>query len=230
MTTPEAARLALWEATSDARPAVRDLAMLGAGLRGLGVAQRDAKLLELYRATFGERIDGVFDCPSCAGAVEVSLSVAELLRGSSGPTGWTAFDVDGYRVEVRPPDSADLISATEPGRPARELLTSRMVRAMRDGAPVPADALPAAVVGAALRGLAEQHPLIETLVATDCPWCGAPCGTLLDIGALLLAHVRADARRLLSEVDALARAYGWSEAQILALGERRRVAYLELVR
>jgi hypothetical protein len=29
-------------------------------------------------------------------------------------------------------------------------------------------------------------------------------------------------------VDALARAYGWTETEVLALGDRRRAAYLEL--
>jgi hypothetical protein len=37
------------------------------------------------------------------------------------------------------------------------------------------------------------------------------------------------ARRLLREVDALARVYGWSEAAILALPATRRQAYLEIV-
>ena len=34
---------------------------------------------------------------------------------------------------------------------------------------------------------------------------------------------------LLRDVDTLARAYGWTEEQVLALGDARRGAYLELV-
>jgi hypothetical protein len=41
-------------------------------------------------------------------------------------------------------------------------------------------------------------------------------------------ELRAHARRLLREVDVLARAYGWTEPDVLALDERRRAAYLEL--
>ncbi|HEX2516118.1 MAG TPA: phage baseplate protein, partial [Chloroflexota bacterium] len=37
------------------------------------------------------------------------------------------------------------------------------------------------------------------------------------------------ARRLLREVHTLARAYGWREAEILALPGRRRQTYLDLV-
>ena len=43
-------------------------------------------------------------------------------------------------------------------------------------------------------------------------------------------EVQARARRLLREVDVLARAYGWTEADVLALSEQRRTAYLEIVR
>jgi len=43
------------------------------------------------------------------------------------------------------------------------------------------------------------------------------------------AELAAEAKRLLREVDALARAYGWREADILALSSQRRHAYLELV-
>ena len=37
------------------------------------------------------------------------------------------------------------------------------------------------------------------------------------------------AGRMLLDIHALARAYGWSESDILALPPRRRQAYLELV-
>jgi hypothetical protein len=43
------------------------------------------------------------------------------------------------------------------------------------------------------------------------------------------AELEAQAHRLLHEIDVLARAYGWSEPEVLALGERRRAAYVSLV-
>ena len=44
----------------------------------------------------------------------------------------------------------------------------------------------------------------------------------------LWKEVLIEARRLLREVNALARTYHWREADILALSPRRRQAYLEL--
>ncbi len=50
----------------------------------------------------------------------------------------------------------------------------------------------------------------------------------LDVGALLWERVAQAAPVLLGEVAALARAFGWTEPDVLALGETRRHAYLAL--
>jgi hypothetical protein len=58
------------------------------------------------------------------------------------------------------------------------------------------------------------------------------CGhetTQLDTAALLWDEITARAGALLHEVHRLASAYGWSEAQILALSPARRARYLALV-
>jgi hypothetical protein len=52
----------------------------------------------------------------------------------------------------------------------------------------------------------------------------------LDAAALTWAQVRAAAGRLLGDIADLAAAFGWTEAEVLALPERRRAAYLELTR
>ncbi|KFG69600.1 hypothetical protein, partial [Microvirga sp. BSC39] len=51
-----------------------------------------------------------------------------------------------------------------------------------------------------------------------------------DIGAHFWTEVEADARRLLSEVAALAERFGWSEEALLTMPASRRRAYLELAR
>ena len=65
--------------------------------------------------------------------------------------------------------------------------------------------------------------------AVVCPECGAVFDATLDPAAVLWERICADAPRLLGEVAALARAFGWSESQILALSDARRDAYLDLV-
>ena len=63
----------------------------------------------------------------------------------------------------------------------------------------------------------------------DCPDCGHAWQAVIDIAPALWAEVQAAAERTLLEVDALAREYGWSEAEVLALPHARRAAYLQLV-
>jgi hypothetical protein len=50
----------------------------------------------------------------------------------------------------------------------------------------------------------------------------------LDPGALLWDDVQAYARGVLGQVHSLARAYGWTESEVLSLSPRRRAAYLEM--
>ena len=52
----------------------------------------------------------------------------------------------------------------------------------------------------------------------------------LDVGAHVWTEVDAAARRMMGEVAAIAAAFGWTEAAILAMSDARRRAYLELAR
>ena len=51
----------------------------------------------------------------------------------------------------------------------------------------------------------------------------------LDVAAFFWTELNAWAVRLLREIHALASAYGWREADILALSPKRRDLYLELI-
>ncbi len=52
---------------------------------------------------------------------------------------------------------------------------------------------------------------------------------IFDTGAFLWLEISQTARRLLDDVHQLAWAYGWPESEILAMGQRRRQAYLDRV-
>src|SRR5262249_27105127 len=77
--------------------------------------------------------------------------------------------------------------------------------------------------------MAPADPLAETRLALVCPGCGHAWDATLDIAAFLWEEIEARARRTLFEVHTLASAYGWSEAQILALSASRRALYVEMV-
>jgi hypothetical protein len=77
--------------------------------------------------------------------------------------------------------------------------------------------------------LSEHDAQADVTLAMRCVACGHAWQLLFDIGAFLWSEIDACATRLLGEVDALARAYGWREADILAMSGTRRAAYLGMV-
>lgn len=77
--------------------------------------------------------------------------------------------------------------------------------------------------------LVQADPMMDLQFSIRCKVCGEQWTSLLEPVAFVWTEVAAAAARLLREVDRLARAYGWSEGEILELSAARRGAYLELV-
>ena len=78
--------------------------------------------------------------------------------------------------------------------------------------------------------MAEADPLAEVLVDVACPACGTAFVADLDVGGFVWAELRARRSGCCARSTSLARAYGWTEAEVLALDDARRAAYLELAR
>ena len=77
--------------------------------------------------------------------------------------------------------------------------------------------------------MALADPLAETRLTLHCPKCEVDWEESLDMTSFLWAEIDACVRRLLLEIHTLASAYGWTETEILSLGENRRVRYVEMV-
>ncbi len=89
--------------------------------------------------------------------------------------------------------------------------------------------LPESALATLVDVLAERDPQAETRLLLTCAACGHRWSALFDVVSFFWTELGARAERLLVEVHALARAYGWRETDILAMGESRRHFYLELV-
>ncbi len=195
-------------------------------LARLPLGDRDARLLELRRVTIGDRLEAVATCPRCDVRVELELACADLIAGEDAGAGEWELDHGGARLTLRVLDSRDAAAAAIAGRDggveaARSALLSRaVVEAERDLGP---DAT--AVVAAAL---AERDPRAELLLDMTCPDCGHAWQPVLDVASFVWAELTARAERLLGDVHSLARAYGWREADVLALSEVRRTTYVAL--
>ncbi|MGD9614567.1 MAG: hypothetical protein AB7H90_12245 [Alphaproteobacteria bacterium] len=80
----------------------------------------------------------------------------------------------------------------------------------------------------AAAALAVFDPLSCFEIDTTCPACSRQADIPVDLEAVLLGVLARSQRQMLSEVDRLARRYGWSEAAILAIPAWRRRRYLAL--
>lgn len=203
-------------------------------LEALPPGRRDARLLELRRTLFGEVLEGVVECGACGERLELRFRVADVLAPVPEPwpgEGWVGRD--GVRVRFRLPHSGDLLAleAAGAGAGGRHLLLERCVLAATregDGGPVAAGDLPDSLASALADAMEEADPQGAVRLATDCPACGQGWSVPFDIVAWLWEELEGWGRGVLQEVHLLARAYGWSESEILALGVSRRRSYLEL--
>ena len=95
-----------------------------------------------------------------------------------------------------------------------------------DGGSVAARELPSETARTVVDALAANDPGAQTAIEVRCP-CGAEWVDELDIRSIAWADLTAWVGRTLTEVHQLAHAYGWSEADILAMSPTRRRWYLE---
>jgi hypothetical protein len=233
----EAMLLSAWERTLAVARPWREVALLAAAngepaerLARLPVGERDRRLLDLREHAFGSRLECETACPACGARLELELTAAEIRSPTRDvqPSDLRIAD-DGTVVTFRLPDSADVAASRGSLRDPEEFLLSRcVVEATHQGAAVDGAALPLPVRDRVAARMAELDPHAELLLLLTCPDCAHSWQAVFDPAAFLLAEVDAWAARLLSEVHRLARAYGWSEAEILALSPLRRRRYLEL--
>jgi hypothetical protein len=231
--------LRVWESAHRYHPVDQALALLAAAepecardeLAALPLGDRDRRLLTLRQLSFGDRLDGCSECPQCGAAVEFDLACSALRSGPHEPED-RAVLVDDYTLRVRPLTSFDLAAAAGAAdvAAARRVLLQRCVTsAQRSGAVVDTGALPESVSTAVAEAALAADPMAELLLDLACPACDHRWQAGLDIAHILWAEVAARAQRLLTEVHLLAQAYGWREADILAMSTARRAGYLHRV-
>lgn len=202
-----------------------------ADLRDAPLGRLHAATLDFHAALAGPRLEAVATCPACESLVEFTLD-GDALRGLDSETAAGELsmmtDAGEWRVRWRVPTARDLAEVAGRSDAASFLLESccEVIGPHEEGA---RDA-PIELIERIEAALADADPLAELTVGLECPECGAVFDADVDPIAFVWREVEARARRLLREVDLLARAYGWTEAEVLALSEQRRTAYLEIVR
>jgi hypothetical protein len=230
----------MWEVGRDQAPIERAISLLAiasaessrAELSALTISRRDSQLLELRKRTFGDALNAFSECPQCAGRLEIRFATTAIKSSDGGSPDILEINSHGTTVRFRLPTSIDLAEAiaVENIDQASEALFSRcVIEARKGGEIIGANELPEEVREEINRRMATADPAAEVLLNLQCPLCTHSWQAFFDIASFFWTEISTHARRLLREVDALARIYGWGEAEILGLSAIRRQAYLELI-
>lgn len=215
----------VWEQGRARHPIDRALLLFAAAepglpretLADLPVGRRDAAILDLRNASFGARIDGYGECPECGERFEFALD-GRALREAAPPALHAEFhDAAGRRLRL--PTSRDLASLAAVHGDADEAAQALARSCVLDGAQIEASEIDALI--------AAQDPAADLRLDLRCASCGHDWSLGFDPAGYCWEEIEARAVRLLDEVHGLARAYGWSEGEVLSLSPARRRAYLE---
>lgn len=194
----------------------------------LPIGARDQALLRLRERIFGPHLVCRADCPDCGDPLEFDTTTATLRIGAATP-GEHVVERGDVRVALRPPGSGDVAAAAADPDAHRSLLRRCVIAVWRGGEACSIEQVDPEMWDALGAALTELDPGADLRFALACPSCRREWSAPFDIVAILRDELTAFATRTLRDVDTLARAYGWREADILALSPLRRRLYLDLL-
>ncbi len=213
--------------------------------RELSIGDRETLLLWLRRSMLGRTIQCVLQCPACIEKMDLKLNVDDLLvtRDREPQLHYEdVVEVEGKRllVSFHIPTGADLeeavrIACSVPERAAA--LTQRCIEEVISNTddpatpPVPTrpEDWPQSLYSEISARIEKLDPQAELKLDLACPACGHHFEDFIDAGGFLLQELIARQRLRYQEVHQLAKAYHWSEADILRMSPRKRQLYLELL-
>jgi hypothetical protein len=195
----------------------------------LPAADLDAAVLLIRRSWIGDTVRTDVICPGaeCSERIDVSFGVGDYIdhhrprrpRGvtADGEDGW--FTLSGTTARFRIPAVKDVLEATSGHQPADALADLC----------VDAPAISRSLARRLDRALSALAPRLDDLLGGTCPACGHQVTLRFDPVAYTLAELRGAFSGIYFDIHALASAYGWREAAILALPRGRRRRYASIV-
>ena len=231
--------LGVWERGLAAGPSERALAILSAAcpesppatLARVSVGRRDGRLLTVREWAFGPDSRRARRLPTLPRAARDDAAGGRSPASADEAATESSVTMGRYAVRCRPPDTTRPAGVRRSGRRARPgaaCWRACVTEAVRDAEPVSAGDLPDDVVREVVERIAALDPQADTRIDLSCPDCHYGWSEAFDIVSFFWTEIDAWARRLLRDVNVLARAYGWREHDILALSPMRRQLYLAM--
>ncbi len=195
---------------------------------GLTVTDFEVLLLALRRDLFGARVLSDFRCPDarCGERVEMEFSLIDYLDAvrphrpkgvgpAPGRTGWWRLGDVFFRL----PSAEDQIAAHN----------------SEDGVALLAEcclgpALSPSARRRAETAMAAMAPEVSGPIGGVCPGCGRALDAMFHAPSFVIGEMRRAFTLLGEEVDLIASAYHWQEADILAMPRVRRQTYADRIR
>jgi hypothetical protein len=229
--------LAVWEQSDSQRPTRRGLALLAAAepetpietLASLSIGERDRRLLALREWAFGSRLASRTTCPQCSEEVELDLAVSDIRSQSPQRQAPLTLQAEGYEITFRLINSADLEllrEGMELPQATRMLIERCVLKVIHNGMPSCPNDIPEHILDRLDKQLEEADADANIQLHLRCPACGHGWAELFDVVQFFWREIQVWALRLFQDIHTLASAYGWREADILAMSPLRRRLYL----
>ena len=233
--------LAVWEQGISQSVAQRGLLLLLAAcpdqspeqLAQLSIGQRDSHLLTLREQTLGTNLVSVVNCPNCNNTLELNFAVSDIRQPSIlEVSSELLLETEDYEIKFRLPNSLDLRAVeqmSDVSQAAQQILERCILSVYYQNQTVSLDHIPPGVNQALLEKMEQADIQADIQLAISCPDCGHQWQAPFDILSFFWQELTAWAQRILQDVHQLASAYGWREADILAMSPQRRHCYLEMI-
>jgi hypothetical protein len=212
------------------RTVANALGLDAAEVTGWTLDRRLRALAAIALATFGNTLAWQARCPACREPMELEIDLSPLLSVPARPGALECTPRAGTTVRLRLPTGLDEQAWRVLAVPPAErflAMASSLVEDLDDRPPEPGWRLPAEWLNEVERTLAAHDPLTVLEAVAQCPSCGVGSAIELDLEAVILDLLSREQRRVMEEVHRLARAYHWSEAEVLAIPPRRRAFYIQ---
>lgn len=212
------------------RAVANSLGLDPAEVAGWTLDRRLRALAAIALTTFGNTLAWQARCPACREPMELELGLDTLL---SDPGKAEAFDYaprPGTTLTLRLPTGRDQQAWRALALPPGDLflaMAGSLVEGLDGRAPESGWRLPAEWLDGVEAAFTARDPLNMLEAGAQCPSCGAGSAIQLDLEAVILDMLAREQRRVMEDVHRLARAYHWSEGEVLAIPPRRRAFYLQ---
>ncbi len=204
-------------------------------LTHLSIGDRDSKLFQLREWMFGTRLVNLANCPQCLEHMEWEMSTQDFLHDQvQGLKDPDQFDlsVDDFQLRFRLPNSNDLINAVsnqEYQKSPDKILKDCIVHAKRKDQNYGETKFPDSVLKALDEQINQKDPKANISILLSCQSCDHQWEIAFDILSYLWTEIDNWAKHILQEIYTLARAFSWSEKDILEMSPRRRRMYLQML-